>query len=289
MSWENLAPVILEIAYLATGLTLCFVGKGLLQKGIRGRFEGEGKFGSRTIRIVTASPGILFMLAGLTVIAIAISQTATIEERVTRTVEGGPQKEGEAGLRVLLERVRVTKLAKTSNSQNVATQHYEAAKLRANQGEDALASTHLAIAITIDPSLLRNALEEPSLKKVIGNVHFQEITRARFELPLILEPLVPLEISPFAEAVLTRLTKFSEMHDPSRTTSHKSSQLVKAIPRDSGMEPIEKTMSTLDQLLHHDPHTLLVVLKDRDYSWMLEDHRVLDALNTGINRIYLGQ
>lgn len=66
------AAMIFEIAHLATGIALCVLGKSLLEKGIRADFLGEGEIVSKKFRLVTASPGLVFLLAGLVVITAAV-------------------------------------------------------------------------------------------------------------------------------------------------------------------------------------------------------------------------
>jgi hypothetical protein len=69
---HTLAAIIFEIAHLATGVALCILGKSLLEKGIRADFLGEGEIASKKIRLLTSSPGIVFLLAGLVVVTSAV-------------------------------------------------------------------------------------------------------------------------------------------------------------------------------------------------------------------------
>ena len=77
---HTIAAVVFEIAHLTTGILLCVLGKSLLEKGIKGDFLGEGEVVSKKFRLVTASPGIVFLIAGLVVITTAVfTQTEFVQ------------------------------------------------------------------------------------------------------------------------------------------------------------------------------------------------------------------
>ena len=65
-----ISTLILDVAYLATGIALCIIGKGLLEKGISGRFLAEGEIESKKLRIATSSPGLVFLVCGLVIVII---------------------------------------------------------------------------------------------------------------------------------------------------------------------------------------------------------------------------
>lgn len=69
---------ILRLAYLGTGLVLCLIGRSLIEQGIVTRFEGQGGAAGVRLRVVTASPGLVFALAGLFVIGLAIFRQVEI-------------------------------------------------------------------------------------------------------------------------------------------------------------------------------------------------------------------
>ena len=72
--------ILLKVAYLTCGIILCLIGNNLIRKGIETKFEGEGSFAKNSIRIVTTSPGLVFLVAGLIVIGTTIFQKTKIEE-----------------------------------------------------------------------------------------------------------------------------------------------------------------------------------------------------------------
>src|SRR3989442_15885072 len=90
---HTIAAVILEVAHLATGVALCLLGKSLLEKGIRADFFGEGEVASKKIRLMTSSPGIIFLLAGLVVITATVF---TQSEFTQSSVEPGPSSSAAA-------------------------------------------------------------------------------------------------------------------------------------------------------------------------------------------------
>lgn len=73
------AGLIVKLAYLATGLVVCFIGKGLLEKGISGKFFGEGGGASQSFRIATSSPGLVFLVAGLVIVVVGIRHDTGID------------------------------------------------------------------------------------------------------------------------------------------------------------------------------------------------------------------
>ena len=77
------ASIIMEIAYLATGIILCMIGKSLLEKGISSKFVAEGEVVSKKFRLITSSPGLVFLVAGMAIIIYAIITPSIFEKRVT--------------------------------------------------------------------------------------------------------------------------------------------------------------------------------------------------------------
>ncbi|MFX0067361.1 MAG: hypothetical protein ACFFC7_35010 [Candidatus Hermodarchaeota archaeon] len=78
MTTEALLILIIKFAQLGTGLVLCFLGKVLLEKGVRADFFGEGEIASKKLRIITSSPGIIFLIAGLSIVIFAIKTQAEL-------------------------------------------------------------------------------------------------------------------------------------------------------------------------------------------------------------------
>jgi len=97
---HTLASVTFEIAHLAAGIALCVLGKSLLEKGIRGDFTGEGEAAARKFRIVTTSPGLVFLVAGLVVI---VATVFTQSEFVQTSSEQARAEKGEKGQPVVTQ------------------------------------------------------------------------------------------------------------------------------------------------------------------------------------------
>lgn len=72
MLTHTLATVLLELAYLSTGILLCFMGLRLLEKGVESKIKLKGEIGGRKWALLTSSPGIVFALCGLGIILYAI-------------------------------------------------------------------------------------------------------------------------------------------------------------------------------------------------------------------------
>ena len=69
---ELFAVIALKLAHLVAGVIICFLGKSLLIRGVRADFLGEGEIDSKKLRIVTSSPGLIFLIAGLVIVITTI-------------------------------------------------------------------------------------------------------------------------------------------------------------------------------------------------------------------------
>jgi len=79
MTTELIAAIVaLRVAYLAIGFGLCLIGRSLIERGVSANFEGQGAITSMRFKVVTASPGLVFGVAGLAVIALAIFRQAEL-------------------------------------------------------------------------------------------------------------------------------------------------------------------------------------------------------------------
>ena len=90
---HTIASVTFEIAHLSAGIALCVLGKALLEKGIRGDFTGEGEVASKKFRLVTTSPGLVFLIAGLAVITATVftqSEFVQTSNETARSEKGEP-------------------------------------------------------------------------------------------------------------------------------------------------------------------------------------------------------
>lgn len=85
---HTISVVLLKLANLIAGILLCFLGKGLFERGIKTDFTGEGNVSTVRFRLVTSSPGAVFLLAGLAiVISSVVTQTQFVESSEGRKVE----------------------------------------------------------------------------------------------------------------------------------------------------------------------------------------------------------
>lgn len=107
---ELLAAIVtLRIAYLAIGFGLCMIGRSLIERGVNANFEGQGGITNVQFKVVTASPGLIFCVAGLAVIALAIFRQVELpvgpvqEASVARFNRGATPQ---AGSQVTLDSVR---------------------------------------------------------------------------------------------------------------------------------------------------------------------------------------
>jgi len=80
---HTIAAVLLDIFYLLTGLTLCFIGQKLLVKGVEGRTKIEGEITGGKWSLNTTSPGIVFAICGLAIIIYAIITPSEYENKIT--------------------------------------------------------------------------------------------------------------------------------------------------------------------------------------------------------------
>lgn len=99
MITHTLAAVLLELAYLATGILLCYMGRKLLETGVESKTRLEGEIHGNKWVLLTSSPGIVFALCGLGIILYAIVTQSEYEETIGRVdpppqnVDGGQNPE----------------------------------------------------------------------------------------------------------------------------------------------------------------------------------------------------
>jgi hypothetical protein len=104
---HTIASVTFEIAHLTAGIALCVLGKSLLEKGVRGDFTGEGEAASQKFRLVTTSPGLVFLVAGLVVI---VATVFTQSEFVQTSSENARLEKGEPMVTQTTSRMVDTKM-----------------------------------------------------------------------------------------------------------------------------------------------------------------------------------
>ena len=80
---HTIASVLLEISYLATGIVLCMIGNSLIKKRISSDFHAEGEFDSKKFKLITSSPGLVFLTMGMIIIIYTIITPSEFEKKVT--------------------------------------------------------------------------------------------------------------------------------------------------------------------------------------------------------------
>ena len=132
-----LAAVFLEIAYLATGIFLCFMGMRLLEKGIESktRFEGEA-VGQKWV-LFTTSPGVVFVVCGVGIIIYAIvTQSEYKAYLVERIKQDGQMQVAESGNGSILVQSRLlNEEASAANSLNSRVAIYALRHKQRHQGQ----------------------------------------------------------------------------------------------------------------------------------------------------------
>jgi hypothetical protein len=289
---HTIAAVILKLAYLATGLILCFIGKGLLEKGITGGFKGEGETASYKFRIVTSSPGLVFLVSGLMIVVVAVIYQAKFTETeeiasITREREGSESIKEPAGgksLKELSKKTAVTSmLAEPSPQNQFALGQYDAAVRYAKDNNVPTAVTFLVRAVVLQPQLLERALESPDLSQAVQNPVFVAIVRERFKLPLDVAPVPVLD-----QAILGQLRIYIVMSSQDRGKMEDVSSLLSKIPRQSKQEPPEATLKNMESLIARNPRALLSLLEDPQFRWILEDKVIVTSLRGKIGALTQG-
>ena len=173
-----IASVVLRLAYLATGLLFCYFGKGLLEKGICGSFSADGAAASNKFKIVISSPGLVFAVAGMVIILMAINR-----QSIARFPTAGPAKTSKGDTQQA-DVFSGYDLAVPTELGNLAMDRYETAVTAAEQRGLATAKHALMLAVLLDPSLLKNAQENPVLADILQDREFQTILRHRIGVSL---------------------------------------------------------------------------------------------------------
>jgi hypothetical protein len=272
---HTLAAVLLEIAYLAAGVLLCYFGKDMLEKGIKGSFRGDGKAVSATFRVVTSSPGLVFMLAGLVIIGLAIRTQAKFSQGIAGT-PAGTQQGQEPSLGELASRVVVSQFAEASTEQRFALGQLDAARTHLEKSDQPSAMLALVNAVTVNPVLLTNVLKDPQFSRLTADERFGAIVRERFKLPLIAAPLQS-RVHP----VLGELGLFAS----DRRDDAGGSDALRQFPANPNREPLEITAERLRTSLVKSPRALYAMLRKPDYDWVFETPPLVEALRSGIAKL----
>lgn len=270
---HTIAAVILEIAYLITGITLCFIGKGLLEKGITGDFAGEGQIASKKFRIVTSSPGLVFLVCGLIIVFTAITTQVKFSEKDSIPLPKNNDSEL-VPLAVLAGTVRTSVLVQSSPDMQFAMRQYENSLRRAMANDISTATIYLTRAIVLSPELLTKALAAPELKHVVRDPVFQTIVRDRFKLPLEFED----NQSSLDAAILSRLRLYIVKRTMNEETFENVETELSQFPEHQQLETETVTANRLLSLLSKNPRELLNLLENPKYSWILQSDGLASLL-----------
>ena len=284
--------VLLKIVYVTTGLVLCLIGKTLIEKKLETKFKGEGTVAKVSFRLITTSPGIVFLAAGLAVIATAIYQTFEIIEvhrnsvaEVAREWSEGRELQSDTNdFKTLVERVRTIRFASGENPLASINEALQRARDFAKAGAVDTAAVYVAIAIVTEPSALSEVVSDPEFSAVLEQPNLKAIIRARFELPLNLIAIPSTGMSPVAEHVLAQLRSLAKWETPVQANKEQALAVVKSMPNRREMQPKDKTIAELLQILDLSPGTLLSELTKPDKRWILDDLEILSQLEQETKR-----
>lgn len=287
---ELMLLVLLKVAYLATGLTLCIIGKNLIEKKLETKFEGEGSVAKTSFKIITTSPGLVFLVAGLVVIGVAIFQQFEIKEAYQKAMSTEKDRKdtefkitGANNYQTLVEKSRTIRFAQDRDRTQFVKAELKRAKELSGVGKVNQAAVHLSIAVVVQPDVVVTIVSDPAYASVLKQPQFNTIAHARFELPLHTASLPTTSLSPMAEEVVARLQTLATRQKLQDEKALEARAIARLIPTTRGTEPKEKTVSRLVELLNKSPHVLLEHLRDTEGRWILEDSEILSALEADID------
>ncbi|MBC8376633.1 MAG: hypothetical protein H8E26_11365 [FCB group bacterium] len=282
--------VLLKVAYLACGLTLCIIGKNLIKKKFETKFEGEGLIAKTSFKIATTSPGLVFLVAGLIVIGVAIFQQSEISEAYHEATSKNKEWKTQElkttmtdDYDVLVEKIRTIRFAQEADRTQFINTELKQAKDLANAGKVNEAAVHLSIAVVFQPAALANIVSDSAYFSVIKLPQFNTITTARFELPLHTTRLPVNSLSPIAEVVVTGLQTLASRQKLKDEQALEAWTIANLIPITRDIESTKMTVNRLVELLDKSPHVLLEHLSDVNGRWILEDQNILSELEVVIN------
>ncbi len=277
------AALIVKIAYLASGLVLCFLGKGMLEKGIVADFIGEGEVASRKLRIVTSSPGIVFLLAGLTALVIGIRHETSVvsEHGEVRLGRATPDVSGSIDPLILVNRVR--ELNRTSPREDVerAQGYYDQAGRCEQRDANAQCVELLLKATALDPNLFTAVIDSPLLGKRLQDPVFRTFAVARLQIYLRQE-VSSATLSKSASGMLARIEILALQSPASQPSSNVTATARARL--DAGTIN-SALIDSLVALLESDPGSLHGLLSEPGNAWALEEDDVQIALSQGLNRV----
>ena len=269
---HTLAAVLVEVAYLAAGLVLCYFGKEMLEKGLTTGFRADGSVAGARWRIATSSPGLVFMLAGLVIIGLAIRTQAEFERG-----SGAARS-----LDALASEVVASRFVQASPEQAFAREQMAAALRAAQNAERGAALLSLVNAVVVSPALLKPVLDNHDLRALTTDPAFVALVRARFALPLTGDSAAPPSTS---HPLVGELGLLAER----RPENEDVSALLGELPRQAAREPIAATAERLRAALARNPRAVYQLLRSPEYVWVLRDERLVNELLLGMARLEADQ
>jgi len=297
--------ILLKLAYLAAGVALCFIGKRLVEKGYQTKFEGEGAVSSTSVKLVTTSPGLVFLLAGLTVIGIAIFQKSQLSESfrnqgqtpVTPAATAAPHLEapqksqgpasnsaGKTDLVMLVEKTQTISFASESDDLRLAQTSLRRARKLITQGKVDEAVIPLSVAVILDPSVLRTITSDSAYSQALEQPQFQAIAEARFKLPIAVVEIPSAALSSAAQEILSRLQTLAAREPEQNPKQVEARRLAASLTDNGSTESAAVTTAKLVRILDMSPRVLLDKLQRSDSRWILTRPGIANELENQIDR-----
>jgi hypothetical protein len=288
--------VVLEIVYLAVGLILCVIGKSLLEKGITGQFTAGGEVASRSFRIATSSPGLVFLLAGLAVVVSTVVEKSDYRTAIYGSASAPPtrtelqttvdpvpdiprpgQQDYGANVDRMLQSITIFNTFAESEKTALAGRLFDDARKKVDSNDTANALDSLAVAIVLNPAIFPTARSDAKTAALTEDPLLGELMLTRLKLLIKAQEEIPL--TPAARAVGDRLKIFA-LSKPVVADKTKSAELIAAFPKSPGGEKEATTIQRLETLLRADPRVLVTMFDDPQYRWMMQEGEVFEWLKT---------
>lgn len=277
--------VLLKIAYLVSGLILCLVGKGLIEKKLRANFEGEGSIGESSFKVVSTSPGLIFLTAGFLAIAAAIFQEFKIVDSDIETmVETGTDSmnEGEK-ITTLVKSIREIRFADADHTEPSLDAAIDLASAYAAAGNIEESAVYVAIAIVTSPATLARFYEDKIFEPVLNNPQLQRIIQSRFALPMSMPEIPGNQLSTLAEQNLAMLQSLARLEAPTDDQISLAWNKSESIPNNPGQQSEVQIFALLEQLLALSSNVLHTELVKPGRRWILHNEQLMLRLEIAID------
>lgn len=272
MTIPILSAIVLDILYLTAGIIICYIGKSLLEKGITGKFVGEGEVATKKFRIVTSSPGLVFLVAGLTIIVTAIIRQAEIPIMPTDT----NNHSGVVKLISDMEKIPTIRLLTSSKEKELADTLYQSAVQLAERGEHHNAVDYLVRASALDLTCISAAHQDEKLKDIVFDPLYIKFAKERIKIAQLAQQELPLSAE--ARIILSNLQIIALAKPQIKDNDDITNSIIKSLPKKPERESLIKTKESLHSLLNRDPSALRKLLSSNQYRWILMNDDLLQWL-----------